>query len=83
MKTTISIPDPIFKAAESAAKELGISRSEYFTKAVAEFTEKFEEKDLTDKLNAVYSEEDSSPDSVLVEMQWMSIRREDWRRTPI
>lgn len=34
MKTAISIPDPIFAKAEKAARNLGISRSEFFTRAV-------------------------------------------------
>ncbi|MBS2022825.1 MAG: CopG family transcriptional regulator [Deltaproteobacteria bacterium] len=34
MKTAISIPDPIFAKAEKAARKLGISRSEFFTRAV-------------------------------------------------
>jgi metal-responsive CopG/Arc/MetJ family transcriptional regulator len=36
MKTAISIPDDIFKAADVAAKRLGISRSELFVRAVKE-----------------------------------------------
>jgi hypothetical protein len=37
MKTAISIPDDIFKHAERAAKRLGVSRSELFTRAVREY----------------------------------------------
>ncbi|HVJ18038.1 MAG TPA: ribbon-helix-helix domain-containing protein [Polyangiaceae bacterium] len=37
MKTAISVPDDVFEQAEQAAKRLGISRSELFTRAVREF----------------------------------------------
>lgn len=37
MKTAISIPDDVFKRAERAAKRLGVSRSELFTRAVREY----------------------------------------------
>ena len=37
MKTAISIPDEVFRRAERAAKRLGISRSELYTKAITEF----------------------------------------------
>lgn len=37
MKTAISIPDQIFRRVEAAAKRLGLSRSELFTRAAVEF----------------------------------------------
>lgn len=55
MKTAISIPDPIFEAAESLASNLGMSRSEIFTKAMIEFIEVQKHKNVTTRLNAVYA----------------------------
>jgi len=37
MKIAISIPDPIFQAAEGLAHRLGISRSELYAEALAEY----------------------------------------------
>jgi metal-responsive CopG/Arc/MetJ family transcriptional regulator len=37
MKTVISIPDDVFRQAEHAAKRLGMTRSELFTRAVRDF----------------------------------------------
>ena len=37
MKTAISVPDPIFRQAERAARRLGISRSEFFARAAQRF----------------------------------------------
>jgi len=37
MKTAISVPDEVFRQAEQAAKRLGVSRSELFTRAVREY----------------------------------------------
>jgi hypothetical protein len=34
MKTAISIPDEVFEEAEATAAQLGMSRSEFFTRAV-------------------------------------------------
>lgn len=39
MKTAISIPTPIFNTAKQVAKELRLSRSELYTKAIKEFLE--------------------------------------------
>ena len=40
MKTTISLPDDLFFAAEALAAKLGVSRSEIYALAVAEFVAK-------------------------------------------
>lgn len=78
MKTAISIPDPIFEAAESLAANLGISRSELFTKAVADFIEQQKYKSVTAQLNAVYANETAALDPETAKMQYDSIGHEDW-----
>jgi metal-responsive CopG/Arc/MetJ family transcriptional regulator len=78
MKTAISIPDPIFQAAEELARQLGISRSELYTTALAEYIREHRDADITERLNQLYAEEDSSLDEVLKQIQWLSLPREDW-----
>lgn len=56
MKTAISIPDPIFEAAESLASNLGMSRSEILTKAMIEVQK---HKNVTARPNVVYTQEQS------------------------
>jgi metal-responsive CopG/Arc/MetJ family transcriptional regulator len=41
MKTAISLPDPVFEEAESLAKQLGVSRSELYTKALKAYLRKY------------------------------------------
>lgn len=78
MKTAISIPDPIFQAAEGLANRLGISRSELYTKAVAEYMEFHKYQNVTEKLNEIYDEESSELDEALYTMQAKSIPKEKW-----
>jgi len=78
MKTAISIPDPVFEEAESLASDLGISRSELFTKAIASFIESQKYKSVTAQLNAVYSRENAIIDESIAKMQYESIGHEDW-----
>lgn len=78
MKTAISIPDPIFKTAEQAAKALGISRSELYTKAIKEFLETYLHTDITRELNEIYADESSQLDRELSKIQSASIQEEDW-----
>ncbi len=78
MKTAISLPDSVFHAAESVAKQLGVSRSELYAKALAEYLQKYNEQQITARFNEIYAEEDSSLDPVIAKMQFLSIPHEDW-----
>ena len=78
MKTAISIPDPIFKEAEKAAKRLGMSRSELYAKAVDEFVQILKRDGIKRQLDKIYAEEDSALDSSLAKMQSTSVFRENW-----
>ncbi|MEM7736015.1 MAG: ChpI protein [Deinococcota bacterium] len=79
MKTAISIPDPQFAAAEQLAKRLGLSRSELYQHALAEFIDRHDQDCITDMLNHVY---DDSHDSVLepylAAMQKQSLSVDEW-----
>jgi len=80
MKTAISIPDPIFKSAEGAAKKLGISRSEFYTRAVSEYISSIDERKIIDSLNAIYSNERASVDKSIYRLQYSTVKedREEW-----
>lgn len=78
MKTAISLPDPVFAEAEALAKQLGLSRSELYTKALQAYLHKHNQNQILNKLNQVYSKESSELDPVLAKMQFMSLPSEDW-----
>ncbi len=78
MKTAISLPDSVFEEAEALAGQLGVSRSELYTKALVAYLRKYNRNQILNKLNQVYSEESSELDPVLAKMQFMSLSREDW-----
>ena len=78
MKTAISIPDNLFKAADQYAKSHGFSRSQLFAKAVAQFLEQHPSDHITKQLNAVYSTEDVTLNETLSKMQYSSVESEEW-----
>lgn len=78
MKTAVSIPDRIFLAAESLAKQLGMSRSELFAQAVEAYIEAHKNDQLREALDAVYEEETSTLEQGLARLQWTSLEREAW-----
>ena len=52
MKTAVSIPDDLFKAAEREAKRQGVSRSRLVQSALTEYLKRQREEDITARLNA-------------------------------
>jgi metal-responsive CopG/Arc/MetJ family transcriptional regulator len=52
MKTAISVPDEVFDQVETQTAELGISRSEFFTRAARQYLDKLEEASLTQQIDA-------------------------------
>ena len=80
MKTAISIPDGLFAAADRIAKQLGISRSELYAKAVTAFLAQNGQVGVTEKLNTIYGAEDQriELDPMLHQVQIKSIGDEQW-----
>ena len=56
MKTAISIPDPLFEAAERMAHRLAVSRSELYARAMADYLERHKYQNVTKALNKVHGE---------------------------
>lgn len=78
MKTAISIPDPLFKAAERVARRQKISRSRLYSRAVQEYLERRRSKSIKKALDAVYANESSELDPVIARLQIEALGREDW-----
>jgi metal-responsive CopG/Arc/MetJ family transcriptional regulator len=78
MKTAISLPDVVFEEAERLATQLGLSRSELYTKALKAYLRKYNRDRILIKLNQVYSQETSELDPVLAKMQFLSLPCENW-----
>jgi metal-responsive CopG/Arc/MetJ family transcriptional regulator len=78
VKVAISLPDPLFEAAERLAKELKKPRSQLYAEAISEYLGNRDNSMITEKLNAVYSEETSSVDEALQRAQLETMSDEAW-----
>jgi len=78
MKTAISLPDDLFESADELAERLGVSRSELYAEAVAEYLAKHRNEDVTARLNEVYADEDSGIDPALRSAQARSLGPSEW-----
>ncbi|MGA7537334.1 MAG: hypothetical protein WBW93_01060 [Steroidobacteraceae bacterium] len=80
MKTAISIPDALFREAETLAKRRGMSRSELYATAIADYVKDERFLGVREQLDAVYRAEpkESELDPELATMQSQSLPREKW-----
>lgn len=87
MKIAISVPDPIFHAAELLAAALNKSRSQLYSEALAGFVRSHSAYDITQRINAVCEREsrlmDETGDPTSLEpafasAQFRMLSREAW-----
>ena len=79
MKAAVSIPDPVFKAADELARRMGVSRSRLYSVALQRFVQDHDDKAITAKLNAVYSTESSALDPIFQSIQTRSVKKGEWK----
>jgi len=74
MKAAVSIPDPVFEAADKLARRMGVSRSRLYSVALQRFVQDHDDEAITAKLNEVYATEASGLDPVLQSIQSRSVK---------
>jgi metal-responsive CopG/Arc/MetJ family transcriptional regulator len=67
MKTAISVPDETFAQVERRAEDLGVSRSEFYTRAAQHYLNHLQAQSLTSDIDAVLAmiDEDESADAAV------------------
>lgn len=75
MKAAVSIPDPVFKAADKLAKRMGVSRSRLYSVALQRLVQDHDDEAITAKLNEVYATESSALDPVFQSIQSRSVKK--------
>lgn len=78
MKVAISLPDPVFSAAEKLAHRLRVSRSQLYAKAIEEYLSKRQDSLVTEQLNALYASSQEPVDPALSAAQFGVIGHEAW-----
>ncbi|MBA3486790.1 MAG: ChpI protein [Lysobacter sp.] len=78
MKVAISLPDPLFSAAEQLAERLHVSRSQLYAQALSVYLKERHDPAVTEQLNAVYGAAVSSMDPALVTAQAKVLTHEAW-----
>lgn len=61
MKTAIAVPDSVFERVERKVKDLGVSRSEFFSRAAANYLDELDRIGLTARIDAAVAAAPAAP----------------------
>ena len=78
MKTAVSLSDRLFTAADALARRLGMSRSQLYATALAEYVAKHQVSRVTERLNDVYGSQPSVVEADLRRAQGRAVARTEW-----
>ena len=78
MKVAVSLPDPVFDAAERLAAQLHVPRSQLYAEALSAYLDTRGATAIKKQLDAVYADEGSGLDAILKEGQARATHDEAW-----
>ena len=78
MKTAISVPDRIFRAAERHAKRAKKSRSQLYAEAVAEYLTRHAPDEVTEAMNRVADQMPTQADGFVTAATSRTFSRTEW-----
>lgn len=73
----MSLPDPLFEAAERISEQLGLPRSQLYARALEAFVKDHRRVGVKEALEAVYSDQPSELDPLFEDLQAEALR-EEW-----
>jgi metal-responsive CopG/Arc/MetJ family transcriptional regulator len=78
MKTAISIDETVFREADAATVEMGLSRSGLYTRAIEEYLTNHRSDTITGRLNQYYANHKAVLDDDVRQASYALFAREDW-----
>jgi metal-responsive CopG/Arc/MetJ family transcriptional regulator len=78
MKVAVSIPDPIFRAAERVSRRTRVPRSQLYAHALEAYVRERSGEDITERLNEVYARTSPKLDPATEALSLEILRREKW-----
>lgn len=78
MKVAVSIPDPLFKSADSLGRKLKKPRSRLYAEALATYLSSHDPQAITENLNQIYSRRSSAFDPAIEKAQAKILSDETW-----
>jgi len=79
MKTALSIPDALFKAADKQAADEKVSRSELYARAMKQYLESRQDMTLKEQMREALKHIDQTPDPAWEEARRQAFLRAEWK----
>ncbi len=78
MKTAVSLPDEVFRAADRQARRSQKSRSQLYAEALTEYLSRHAPDEVTDAMNAVVDQLDEPRDPFVLAAARSVLERAEW-----
>lgn len=81
MKTAISVPDTTYERASKRAQDLGMSRSEFFSRAAVRYLDELDSESVTYQIDlavAALGDDDSGADAVDAGRRLLAGTADEW-----
>ena len=78
MKTAVSVPNEVFERADRLAKQLEVSRSELYSRALREYLARHSADEVTQALDHLCEELDTSSDEFVREASRRVLEATEW-----
>jgi predicted transcriptional regulator len=78
MKTAVSLPDRLFRAAEQHARRARKSRSQLYAEAIAEYLARHAPDEVTEAMNRVADQLDTSSNAFATAAAHRVLERTEW-----
>ncbi len=82
VKTAISIQGSLFEQADALAREMSISRSQLFARALEEFLQRHHSRQLLERINTAYADEPDAEEAAALRAmrrkQRKAVGKEAW-----
>ena len=78
MKTAVSLPDDVFRAAERHARRARKSRSQLYAEALSEYLSRHAPDEVTDAMNQVIDQLNEPPDPFVTAAARRVLERTEW-----
>ena len=78
MKTAISLPDSVFRAAEKHAHRAGKSRSQLYAEAISEYLDRHAPDEVTEAANRVVDQLEEPTDPFVTAAARRILKRTEW-----
>jgi metal-responsive CopG/Arc/MetJ family transcriptional regulator len=82
VKTAISVPDDTYERASKRAQDLGMSRSEFFSRAAARYLDELDSKSVTGQIDravtALGEADDSLADAIAAGHRRLAETSDEW-----